>query len=251
MATLTRTTHLSSFSTPLPGAATHSVKDPSKAHLTIPVGSAFTTGHHWHNDHAEHFKVLAGALLVTLNNKSFVVTDASPVVTVPRKARHELMRWDCPGRKGHQKAAQEIFKKDMLAKGESKTLEKLRTQDVESDEWTTPADGEKEVFFRNICGAFLEPRTGLFGEVLRFVHIVIIYRGLDTSLVILDMGAEDGHGWRGMVEEMTWGVVSGMAGLIGGALGLHPVSEAYTPAPLIAKRRGTGSKAVKSGFTSE
>lgn len=235
MATLTRTTNLSSFSTPPPRAASHSFNDPSKAHLTIPVGSAFTTGRHWHNDHAEHFKVLAGALLITINNKSFVVTDASPAVTIPRKARHELMRWDCPGREGHQNAAQEEFRKIMLAKGQLKELEKFQAQEVESEEWTTPADGEKEVFFRNMLSAVSEPRTGLFGQILRFVHIVIIYHGLDTRMVILDMGA-DGHGWRAMIEEMIWGLVLGMAGLIGGALGLQPVSEAYTPGPLIAKR---------------
>ena len=235
MATLTRTSHFSSFSTPPPQAASHSFSSPFKTHVIVPVGSTWTPGRHWHNDHAEHFKVLSGALLATVNNTSFVLTDASPTLTIPRKARHEFMRWDCPGRNSHQKAAQDAFRKDMLAKGQAKSLEELRTQEVKAEESTTPADGEKEVMFRNLLSAVSESRTGIFGKILRFVHIVIIYQSLDARMVILDMRSESGEGWRGMVEEMIWWVVGGMAVLIAGVFGLKPVSEAYTPAPLISK----------------
>ena len=203
--------------------------------MTVPVGSSWTPGLHWHNDHTEHFQVLSGAMLITVNNKSFILTGGSPAVTIPRKARHELMRWDCPGRKGYQKVAQEAFRKEMLAKGQSKELERLRVQVVEAEESTTPADGEKEILFRNLLSAITEPRSGILGEIMRFVHIVIIYQGLDVRMVILDMGAENGHGWRGMVEEMIWWLILGMASLIGGVVGLKPVSEAYTPGRLISE----------------
>ncbi len=235
MATLTRTSHLSIFTTPPPNAASHSIKTPYKTHVTVPVGSSWTPGRHWHNDHTEHFQVLSGAMLITVNNKSFILTGGSPAVTIPRKARHELMRWDCPGRKGHQKVAQEAFRNEMLAKGQSKELEKLRVQVVEAEESTTPADGEKEIFFRNALSAITESRSGILAEIMRFVHIVIIYQGLDVRMVILDMGAENGHGWRGMVEEMIWWLILGMASLIGGVFALKPVSEAYTPGRLISK----------------
>ena len=102
-------------------------------------------------------------MLVTVNNNSFVVTSASPSITIPRKPRHEAMRWDCPGRKGHQSAAQEAFRKEMLAKGRSKELEKLA---AEIEEWTTPADGEKEVFFRNLLSAFFGTSEWGFGRDL-------------------------------------------------------------------------------------
>ena len=124
----------------------------------------------------------------------------------------------------------------MVAKGRSKELEKLGVQEAEIEEWTTPADGEKEVFFRNLLSAFSEPRNGILGEVLRFVHIVIIYQGLDASMVVVDMGSESGKGWRGMVENMIWWVVRGVAVLIGAVFGLKPVSEAYTPGGLMSKR---------------
>ena len=131
--------------------------------------------------------------------------------------------------------AQEAFRKEMLAKGQSKELEKLKAQQVEAEEWTTPKDGEKEVFFRNLLSVISEPPNGILGEILRFIHIVIIYQDMDTRMVILDMGSENGKGWRGVVEELMWRVVMGVAGLIGGVLGLKPVSEAYTPDRLISK----------------
>lgn len=242
MATLTRTTHHSTFTTPAPAAASLSFDEPSKTHTRIPAGSAFETGYHWHNDHAESFKVLSSAMLVTINNKSFVVTDASPAITIPRKARHETMRWDGPGRRGHQKAAQEAFRKEMVAKGQSKELEKLGVQEVEVREWTTPVDGEKEVFFRNFLSAVSEPRTGVFGQILKFVHVVIIFQGLDTSMVLLDMGSDSGQGWRGMVEKMIWWIFVGVAVMIGGIFGLNPVSEAYTPGDLMSNREQNGTK---------
>lgn len=122
-----------------------------------------------------------------------------------------------------------------LAKGQLKEFEKLRVQEVEVEEWTTPADGEKEVFFRNMLSAVSQPRTGIVAEILRFIHMLIICRGLDTRMVILDMGAEGGNGWRGLVEETTLWVVFGIAGLVGGVFCLKPVSEAYTPGRLISE----------------
>lgn len=239
MSTLSRTTHLSTFNFPSPGAASLSLDDdPSIVHATIPVGSNWTSGRHWHDDHAEHWKVISGAMLITVNNNSFVVTDTSPIVSISRKARHELMRWDCPGRKDHQHAAQQAFEEQMKAKGQSMELESLRAQAVEAEEWTTPADGEKQIFFRNVLSATSEPRNGILGNILRFIHILIIFQGLDARMVILDLGAEDGKGWRGMVEEMIWWALQEMACMIGFVLGLQPVNEAYTPGRSISQWQG-------------
>lgn len=101
-------------------------------------------------------------MLITVNNKGFVVIGASHPVRFPCKARHELMRWNCPGRKGHQSTAQDAFNEEMLATGQPKELEKLRTQKTESKEWKTRADGEKEVLFRNLLSAVPEPRTRIW-----------------------------------------------------------------------------------------
>ena len=123
----------------------------------------------------------------------------------------------------------------MLAIGQSKELEKLGAQEVEAEESTTPADGEKEIFFRNLLSAVSEPRGGVLGKPLRFIHILTIYQGLDAKMVILDMGPEDGNGWRAMVEEMIWALLAGMASIVCAVFGLKAVSEAYTPGPLVSR----------------
>ena len=235
MTALTRTTNLSAFTFPPPEVGRISFNEPSKIGLSVPIGSAWTSGRHWHDYHVEHYKVLSGAMLITMNNNSYVITEDSPILSIPRKVRHELMRWDCPGRTNHQKAAQEAFRKDMIAKGRFKELEELGAQEVQAEESTTPEDGEKDIFFRNFLSAMSEPRTSMLGEVLRYIQIVIIYQGLDARMVVVDMQPESENGWRAMIEETIWWLIVSMANLVGVLFGLESVNKAYTPDPLFSQ----------------
>ena len=234
MATLTGTTHISTFTFPQPDTASLSLTESDDINVAVPAGSNWAAGPNWHNEHAEKWRVLSGAMLVSINKKSFIVTGGSPWVTIPPKARHDVMRWDRAGRTGHQSAAQEAFRKEMLANGQSRELERLSAQEVHAQQSNSPVDCEKEIFFRNILSALSEPRKGIWGEFLRFIHLVIIYKGLDTGMVILDMGSE-GTGWRAMVEEIVWWLVAGMATLVAPLFNFEAVSKAYTPSPLIAQ----------------
>ena len=241
MASLTGTTHISTFTFPRPAIASVSFNESDTFNIAVPAGSNWSSGPNWHNGHAEHWKVLSGALLVSMNNKSFVVTGdpatgGSPWITFPSKARHEVSRWDRSERTGHQSAAQEAFRKEMIANGQSSELEKLSAQEVQALQTTSPADFEKEIFFRNILSALSEPRNGIWGEILRFMHLVVIYQGLDAKMVIIDMGSE-GPGWRAMVEEIVWWLVAGMVNLVGPLFNFESVSEAYTPSPLMSQWR--------------
>ena len=239
--TQTRTAHLPSLTFPAPGVGKLAFDDPTKFDLTVPSGSPWATGRHWHNGYTEYWKMISGGMLISINNDSYVLTEATPMLSLPPKTRHEIMRWDCPGRTGHQKAAQEAFKKDMMAKGLSKELEKLGKQDLRAaqllnpEEPTKPGDGEKEVFFRNMLSTLSEPRTDILGEVLRLIQIVVIYKNLDAQMVVVDMRPESGNGWRGMVEEILWWLVASMASLVGAVFDLKPVNEAYTPDSLLAR----------------
>lgn len=234
MATLTGTTHMSTFTFPRPGIASLSLNDSGEMNFAVPAGSNWSAGPNWHNEHGEHWRVLSGAMLVSINNKSFIVKGPSPWVTIPPKARHDVMRWDRPARTGHQSAAQEAFRKEMIANGQSSELEKLSAQEVHAQQSNSPEDCEKEIFFRNVLSAISEPRKGIWGEILRFIHLVIIYEGLDSKMVILDMGS-GGTGWRAMVEETVWWLAASMANLVGALFKLDPVSKAYTPSPLISQ----------------
>ena len=236
MATLTSTTHMTTFTFPRPGIATISLNECENMDIAIPAGSNWSSGPNWHHGHTENWNVLSGAILASRNNKSFIVTGGSPRMSFPPTARHEVMRWDCPERTGHQRAAQEAFRKEMLANGKSKELEELSAQDVQAVQSTSPSDFEKEIFFRNILSAISESRNGIWGGFLTFIHTVIIYQGLDAKMLILDMGSE-GTGWRAMVEEIIWWLVTGMANLVGALfnLNLEPVSKAYTPSSLLSQ----------------
>lgn len=234
MATLTSTSHISTFSFPQPDTASISFDESEYMNISVPPGSKWSAGPNWHNGHEEHWRVLSGAILLSINNKSYIVTGGSPWVKIPPKARHDVMRWDRPGRTGHQSAAQEAFRKEMLANGQSRELEKLSSQDVQAQQTTAPDDCEKEIFFRNVLSALSEPRNGTWGEILRFIHIVVIYTRLDAQMVILNMASE-GKGWRAMVEQIVWWLVAGMANLVGALYNFEAVSTAYTPSPLIAQ----------------
>ena len=234
MATLTGTTHKSTFTFPRPGNASVSLDGSENMNIAVPAGSTWSSGPNWHHGHAEHWKVLSGALLVSRNNKSFIATGGSPWITFPSKARHEVMRWDCPERTGHQKAAQEAFRKEMLANGQSRELEELSAQEAQAIQSTSPSDFEKEIFFRNLLSAVSEPRQGIWGELIRFIHIAVIYQGLDANMLIVDMGSE-GTGWRAMVEEIVWWLVAGMANLANALFNFEPVSKAYTPDSLMSQ----------------
>ena len=173
-------------------------------------------------------------MLITLNDNSIFVTRESPTISIPPKVRHELMRWDCPGRTHHQNAAQEAFRKTMLMDGQSKELEKLAAMVLKAEESTTPADGEKQIFFRNLLSTISEPRTSILGRILEFAHVLIIHHGLDARIVMVDMGPESANGWRAMVEEVVWWLYVGMASLVGALFNLQPVSQAYTPDSLVS-----------------
>ena len=57
--------------------------------------------------------------------------------------------------------------------------------------------------------------------------MIIYHQGLNTKMVILDMGTKNSNEWRGMLEEMKWWVVLGMESLIGGVFGLNTADDGY------------------------
>ncbi len=108
------------------------------------------------------------------------------------------------------------------------------------EEWTEPADGEKEVFFRNLFSTFQEPGyKGGLGGLWKMVQVMVVMWGLDNFVVLVDCEGWKG-GWRGVVESgITYGVMGGM-NFVGRAVGCRAVNEEYTPARLVG--RGEGRK---------
>jgi hypothetical protein len=125
----TNNTEQTVFTRPLPDAVTYDLSTPDKATITLPVGSHWTSGPHWHATHTEYLQVLSGAAQITLEGQVLAaVTSASGPITVPRGAVHEWRR-----------SATERLDEEVVVR-----------------EWTDPADGQKEVFFRGVNGIVLD-----------------------------------------------------------------------------------------------
>ena len=240
---LTTTTHKLSFSRPSPAACTFAFpassstnpRTPSINRITFGAHSTLSTQLHWHATHTEYVRVLTSAILVTVSGKTVVCTAEDGQAVIPRYARHELSRFDRPAEllSAEQREAQAAW----LREQPEEKLEMLRETDLLLEEWTDPADGQKEVFFRNLFSTLEEPqyKASWYGKILAMVQVMCIMWWLDNHVVFVDIGGGDGGGWRAMVESAISYTVLGSFAFVGRALGLKAVNEEYTPKHLAKK----------------
>ncbi|KAI1453473.1 hypothetical protein F4805DRAFT_366596 [Annulohypoxylon moriforme] len=194
----TRRSTQTSFTRPAPAAVTYDLSVPDQATITVPAGSTWTSGPHWHEAHTEFLQVLAGRARVMLGGRTFVVSrgDGESVVTVPRGVVHEWRRDDREGGDG---------------------------EDLVVMEWTDPKDGAKEVFFRNLNGIVLDATTaveksGSWSGKLLEIELWNLFWRADNYPVVLNAG------WFGRVVTK---VLMGAAVTLGWILGRPGVYEEY------------------------
>ncbi|KAK5275752.1 hypothetical protein LTR40_012550, partial [Exophiala xenobiotica] len=110
--------------------------------ITVPVGSAWTSGRHWHETHTEYLQVLQGRAFVTLGPRYQEYDSEDGAIEVPKFMVHEWRRhvWG-EGEEDHQE-----------------------DQDLIVREWTVPEDGKKEVFFRMLNFFLTEDHPGSLYE---------------------------------------------------------------------------------------
>jgi quercetin dioxygenase-like cupin family protein len=122
-----------------PGHVTYTLPLPSSSSsvitITLPPLSSWTSGLHWHETHTEYLNVVKGSALVTVDGVSRTYTERSGVITIPPFTRHEWSR---------SPSSSLYFNRDSECEDPE--------DDVVVQEWTDPADGEKEAFFRNLNG---------------------------------------------------------------------------------------------------
>jgi len=153
---------------------------------------------HWHETHTEYLQIVRGTALVTLNKTTKAFTPEDGIITVPRFARHEWRR--------------------ATAEGEELVVK----------EWTDPADGEKEVFFRNLSSVILDcTKDGPPTEWWLTWQLFVVFWGLDNYPVFL------GFGWLPLFGNILEGFITHavlfVAGLLGKLVGLRSAYEEYTP----------------------
>ena len=118
-------------------------------------------------------------------------------------------------------------------------------QEVRGEEWTGPADGRKEAFFRNLAGVVGEEKAGgwwVWEEALVTVGVFAVMRRFDNWPAFF------GNGSTGRVRRMRGGrwlewlvshVVLAVVSWIGMVMGIRGEYEEYTPKELrVARREG-------------
>jgi len=134
MATGRRTTiGLKIFDRPGPEAVTYDLSKGDCVTITVPVGSKWTSGPHWHETHTEFLQVLQGRAFIRLGLRAGVYGPEDGVIEVPKYTVHEWHR-----------------------------TEGKHDQDfLVVREWTVPSDGQKEMFFRMLNSCLTEAHPQL------------------------------------------------------------------------------------------
>lgn len=155
--------------------------------ITVPKGSTWTPGFHWHETHAEYLSVVQGSMRVRLGN-SWSTIHSGTTIRVERYVRHEWTRVD--PHNGH---------------------------DLIVEESMDPSDAQKSVFFWTINGLIsenlwrLETGRERLAEVARmYLGVFAGFRRLDNIPVIVDAKWEgEKPGWIGWaVSHAVLGVAS-------------------------------------------
>jgi mannose-6-phosphate isomerase-like protein (cupin superfamily) len=200
---------------PGPEAVIYDLTTSHETKITLPIGSAWSSGLHWHETHTEFLRVLQGRVKVVLEGEEMIIdakySSETTTVTVPKGARHEWSRADA-------------------AFGD----------DVVVVETTDPADGEKQVFFWCVNGTVLEGVASIKGsssnigktfyDWLLWWRLCLVFQELDNWPVIWDAGiwSKAVPGVRDVESWFTY-VVLMVLTLLGGLCGMRGVRREFLP----------------------
>ena len=183
--------------------------------IILPVSSTWTSGLHWHETHTEYLEVSSGAAWVSLDGVSQVVTSADGPITVPKFARHE---WRRPRR-------------DEYPHPEAADVELVVR------EWTDPADGQKEIFFRNLNSVIIDTmgpgRDGMIDELWLTLQLFVIFYRLDNYPVLWNMKRPGKINF--VLQRISAHCLLWFAMVAGKVLGAREAYDEYTPRELIKK----------------
>ncbi|KAH7417440.1 hypothetical protein BKA64DRAFT_657960 [Cadophora sp. MPI-SDFR-AT-0126] len=237
----TSTTHLHTFSRQGPSSVTYEVPSPPYSSpyttITLPVGSTWTSGLHWHETHIEYLQVLSGAALITLNDVTRIYTAGDGVVTVPRYAKHEWQRASRAGELGLDFGLSSSAASGCDIQTQNSQLELLLKQDLTVREWTFPTDGQKEIFFRNLSGIIAHAIEHKHANWYLTLQLWVLFAKLDNWPVLFQASNVPVVGWclerlslGRMLEWVFCHVVLWGPVIIGALFGIKGTWMEYTPA---------------------
>lgn len=229
-----------------PNAVVYDLSEPGHVTITLPVGSTWTSGLHWHERHAEYLRIVKGSVRVTIGGQEHTISagDEMTEVQIDRNVWHEWRRAD-----------------------------EIGGEEVVVVERTDPEDGEKAVFFWNLNGSILHaqgipcppylPRSlhSFLMDVWVTLSLFVIFRELDNVPVFINVVrafSERGFGFaegtpghillQGMdrfISHTTLLVASWIAWI----LGLQPVRKLFTPDEVRERWLAVRRSAVKQKAT--
>lgn len=209
-----------------PDAVVYDLSEPHQVTITLPAGSTWSSGLHWHKRHVEYLRVIKGSVQVTLDSQTRTIStsDAETEVRVDQNVWHEWRRADIDG-----------------------------NEDVVVVERTDPEDGEKAVFFWNLNGVILRAQGlkcppympkllhGILLDSWVTLSLFSIFRGLDNVPVFVNVlqafakrgftFTEEtlGHTFLRAVDLLISHMLLLLASVVAVLLGVRAVREEFTP----------------------
>jgi hypothetical protein len=209
-------------------AVQYDLSKPNQVTITLPVGSEWTSGLHWHENHVEYLRVIKGSISVTLGaeRRTISAEDVETEVKVNHNVWHEWTRASTEG------------------------------SEVVVIERTDPEDGEKTVFFWNLNGVILRVQNSpsppyMFSWLHEWLcnlwvtlSLFIIFHDLDNIPVMMNFEkllhsrgipvTTRGYGSAVLQTlDRTWShTVLSIASYLGWILRMTSVQPEYTPRKL-------------------
>jgi len=212
---------------PAPASVKYDLSSSHQTVITLPSGSTWSSGLHWHERHTEYLRVVKGSVCVVLDGRTNIVTAPTAMgeeaveVEVGMYVRHEWFRADRGG--------------------------EVEGEEVVVFERTEPDDGEKSIFFWNLNGVVLEAaqakkrclvagRPSWFARLgcwvlgwMLWIRLMVIMRALDNFPVFwsfeeyIDLGRVSTA-----LEWLITHLVLEAVGLVGWAFGVRAVGREFT-----------------------
>ena len=189
-----------------------------------------------HETHTEYLEVISGAALITLNDVTRIYTPQNGEVTVPRYARHEWQRASQAKDLGLDFGLSSGAATGSETQAQSPQLEALVEQDLIVREWTSPTDGQKEIFFRNLSGIIAHAIEQNHANWYLALQLWVLFARLDNRPVffraehvpvvgVFLMRLSLGRAIEWVVcHALLWGAV-----VIGRLFGVRGTLKEYTP----------------------
>jgi hypothetical protein len=193
---------------PAPEAVIYNLTSTTSTRITLPMGSTWSSGLHWHNTHTEYLRLIQGSIRVVLGSAEHTITAR------PDEAEEDQIVLIV------EKGVQHEWSRAAIDDG----------IDVIVEESTEPRDGMKTVFFWAVNAVVLEgierikgSRTGLgawIEEWLLWWKLMIVFWELDNWPVF---------GGRYFAQSLHTFTVLSVAGWLGWACGTKVIRKDIMP----------------------